>query len=161
MIEKFADAEQMEKSYENLEKEFTKKCQELSALKKQLEEKTKEEPKTPEINLEYRAKASEFLSSISDAKEYSKEMSKILLENKEILSLSDPFGVAYAMAKVKKSEEKNEEETKTQPKEEEVREVIKTPVAPLGVSGFPPARIKPKFKSLDDAREELISRYFS
>ena len=160
MIEKFQDAEQMEKSYENLEKEFTKKCQELSLLKKQLEEKVKEEPKSPEINLEFRTKASEFLSSISDAKEYSKEMSKILLTDKEILSLSDPFKVAYAMAKVNKSNEKIEE-----PKEEKiettVEEVIKKPSVPLGASGFPPARIKPKFKSLDDAREELISRYFS
>ena len=49
MIGKFNSAEELLKGYESLEKSFTQKCQELSALKKMNESGTNGEP-SPQIN---------------------------------------------------------------------------------------------------------------
>ena len=191
MIEKFENVEEMEKSYQNLEKEFTKKCQELAGLKKELlslKEQEAEENNVPaepvvalveeqaepekveepiknasEFGLDFRAKAGEFLRQNEDAKAYSKEISKILLKDKSLLNCSDPFMVAYAM--VLKNEAKNKpkmEEVPVSKKIESVMEDIK-PTVPLiskEMVGLAPVKTKPKFKTLEDAREELLNRYF-
>ena len=40
-------------------------------------------------------------------------------------------------------------------------EVKNVPVLSERIVGLAPSKVKPKFRSLEDARDELINRYFS
>ena len=265
MLNKFTSPEQLEKSYTDLEKEFTKKCQELAQLKKQLEnapvsqdistsekvdttqseniksekmpenqqnesnlkenilncvmnlidesvethdetcpleqkndedimlgaddkkasivemvgveriesevEQTKDissnlEEKS-EFGLDLRYKASEFLRKNQEAKAFGKEMSKILLKDKKLLALDDPFMVAYAIAlKNAKSNSKNQEESKPveqpiqvglEPKQKEKNENI-VPLLGRDLLGIAPQKMSRKFGSIDEAGRELLKK---
>lgn len=83
---KFKSPEALLDAYNNLEKEFTRKCQRLSELEK---EKTEEN----EISLE--DKFSQFLSENTDAIGYSEEIMKIAQTDDKIKSLQDPFMAAW------------------------------------------------------------------
>lgn len=83
---KFKSPEALLDAYNNLEKEFTRKCQRLSELEK---EKTEEN----EISLE--DKFSQFLSENTDATGYSEEIMKIAQSDEKIKSLQDPFMAAW------------------------------------------------------------------
>lgn len=186
MIEKFNDTETMEKSYENLEKEFTKKCQELSRVKNELRElqeeknadlvitagasprptETIEEGKATDdeptkFNTEFRAKAGEFIRKNADAKAYSREISKVLLKDPSLLNCADPFAVAYALVLKDKKPENKEVSVLVQEITAPVEQKPSIPVISKEMVGFVPGKVKPKFSSLDDARSELINRYFS
>lgn len=83
---KFKSPEALLDAYNNLEKEFTRKCQRLSELEK---DKTEEN----EISLE--DKFSQFLSENADATGYSEEIKKIAQSDEKIKSLQDPFMAAW------------------------------------------------------------------
>lgn len=83
---KFKSREALLDAYNNLEKEFTRKCQRLSELEK---DKTEEN----EISLE--DKFSQFLSENTDAIGYSEEIMKIAQTDDKIKSLQDPFMAAW------------------------------------------------------------------
>lgn len=83
---KFKSPEALLDAYNNLEKEFTRKCQRLSELEK---DKTEEN----EISLE--DKFSQFLSENTDATGYSEEIKKIAQSDDKIKSLQDPFMAAW------------------------------------------------------------------
>lgn len=83
---KFKSPEALLDAYNNLEKEFTRKCQRLSELEK---DKTEEN----EISLE--DKFSQFLSENTDATGYSEEIMKIAQSDEKIKSLQDPFMAAW------------------------------------------------------------------
>lgn len=83
---KFKSPEALLDAYNNLEKEFTRKCQRLSELEK---DKTEEN----EISLE--DKFSQFLSENTDAIGYSEEIMKIAQTDDKIKSLQDPFMAAW------------------------------------------------------------------
>ena len=83
---KFKSPEALLDAYNNLEKEFTRKCQRLSELEK---DKTEEK----EISLE--DKFSQFLSENTDAIGYSEEIKKIAQTDDKIKSLQDPFMAAW------------------------------------------------------------------
>ena len=83
---KFKSPEALLDAYNNLEKEFTRKCQRLSELEK---DKTEEK----EISLE--DKFSQFLSENADATGYSEEIMKIAQSDEKIKSLQDPFMAAW------------------------------------------------------------------
>lgn len=83
---KFKSPEALLDAYNNLEKEFTRKCQRLSELEK---DKTEEN----EISLE--DKFSQFLSENTDAIGYSEEIMKIAQADDKIKSLQDPFMAAW------------------------------------------------------------------
>lgn len=243
MIGKFENEEALLKSYTDLEREFTKKCQELSKIKKELacgesasleilepevqgeikveeesvnaenvindgeiadisldgldelvagseekreeiveEESTREdcsknndikeaesvESNEPIFGLDFRVKASEFLRNNEEAKEYAKEISKMLLKDKSLLSCSDPFGVAYAL--VLKEKGKQVEEKMVEPKNEIIKEQnaiekatnkIPASIGVLGksASGFSSHRVVQRFRTMEDARSELLRRF--
>ena len=225
MIGKFENEEALLKSYGDLEREFTKKCQELSRVRKELElrvgetkvsedveaneaveeisqneelvdfvESLHEQEVEPQItepvvddearqlgimevepekavsvgdNLIFRAKANEFLLNNSDAAGYSREIAKVLMKDKSLLSCADPFQVAYALVlKNKKDEVKsNEKEIVTEEKKQQVydsgvgREAVGVSLLGKNRSAFSPARIVQKYKTMDDAREELLRRF--
>lgn len=83
---KFKSPEALLDAYNNLEKEFTRKCQRLSELEK---DKTEEN----EISLE--DKFSQFLSENTDAIGYSEEIMKVAQTDDKIKSLQDPFMAAW------------------------------------------------------------------
>ena len=83
---KFKSPEALLDAYNNLEKEFTRKCQRLSELEK---DKTEEN----EISLE--DKFSQFLLENTDAIGYSEEIMKIAQSDEKIKSLQDPFMAAW------------------------------------------------------------------
>lgn len=237
MIGKFENEEALLKSYGDLEKEFTKKCQELSRVKKELEMRESEkqvecdeddngtiviandagedagqpvegeevataetvntleneeffEPEMTENldgdvdnltggqdlsrgdnlaldNLLVRAKANEFLISNADAREYARDIAKVLLSDKSLLSCSDPFGVAYALVlknkqKIDKNEVKVQENLAKIPIEKQGEELnTKSTISLLGknLATFSPARVVQKYRTMDDARAELMRRF--
>ena len=226
MIGKFENEEALLKSYSDLEKEFTKKCQELSKLKREVEEREKqveddaeaesvelvdaneavevidliedagtgEEAVLHEIveavegdnkndcadsslvdedenvdfnNLIVRARANEFLINNTDAREYARDIAKLLMKDKSLMKCADPFQVAYALVLKdrRKDERVFEEGTKKESVKEEKNvqeeEIVKPNINLLGrnASVFSPARVVQKFRTMDDAREELLRRF--
>ena len=231
MIGKFENEEALLKSYGDLEREFTKKCQELSKLKKEFaeldtkgsdeivvdnEEKVSAEEAVDEIepratnvevvdeeishdlilnnaikndvdedadekkeplekreldesfnNLLVRAKANEFLLNNIEARAYSREIAKVLMKDKSLLSCSDPFQVAYAL--VLKDKQSRGTSTSHEPALNGVVEVKEESVDSTKIGGvsllgrnhsvFSPARIVKKYRNIDDARDELIRRF--
>ena len=83
---KFKSPEALLDAYNNLEKEFTRKCQRLSELEKDKAEEN-------EISLE--DKFSQFLLENTDAIGYSEEIMKIAQTDDKIKSLQDPFMAAW------------------------------------------------------------------
>ena len=230
---KFNSPEELKAGYISLEKEFTKKCQELSAVKKEMEKElikmeasvidelalasenlddlasevldgesmadeqiaeseeiiefnseaeevgekiekveepitsseVEEKNKKPyEFGLKFRNDVIKFLSKFPDAKNYMKEISKILLKDKSLLSSSEPIKYAYFMAKGKAEDSKKEDEKHSEIAAKNSSSQIEQKSYPrlLGASraGFGGAASK-KYSSFEDARADLISRYFS
>ena len=89
-VGKFKDADALLEAYNNLEKEFTKKCQRLSALErdKALEDKENEE-KLDE-------KLSKFLLSNGEATKYSEELKEKVKNDDSLKKMDDPFSFAWA-----------------------------------------------------------------
>lgn len=86
---KFKDVEALLNAYENLEKEFTKKCQLLSEFEKDKICKQEEQSK----NLD--EKLNKFLEENSDAINYIDEIKSIVENSDELKNESDPFGHAF------------------------------------------------------------------
>lgn len=261
MIEKFNDISALEKSYESLEREFTKKCQELSELKKQVaqssennickslhetnDENSEETHKSADCDtqnvdtvvsgedftvvsdsinfsenepngavtdvvtsnetkiadgekiisdqseiiketedeklktrqadnsdkfdfgsLDFRTKASEFLALNPEAREYAKEISKILLTDRTLFKTADPFKLAFALAKVNNlagPSAGSKPETVTQNNNSGSVEAVEpmgvsTPVAILSsrMVGNAPAGARSGYRTLSEASESLL-----
>ena len=89
-VGKFKDADALLEAYNNLEKEFTKKCQRLSALErdKALEDKENEE----KLN----EKLSKFLLSNGEATKYSEELKEKVKNDDSLKKMDDPFSFVWA-----------------------------------------------------------------
>ena len=116
---KFKDAQTLYSAYNNLQAEFTRKCQRLSELEK-ANALNKEEPLNKEeisskeeisnkdnaLNQEqhlpvyseddWNKRVLEFLSKNEDAKPYAKEICETLMSDKEISSSKDALSLAWA-----------------------------------------------------------------
>ncbi len=89
-IGKFKDAQALWDAYNNLEKEFTKKCQRLSELEK---DKTEDIEKTnEEIDKKYHA----FLSANMEAENFGEELKNRVLSDESLKKLDDPFSFVWA-----------------------------------------------------------------
>ena len=85
ILGKFKDADSLEKAYENLQKEFTKKCQQLSSSQKDLELlKSKKEDST-----------SEFLENNPKAKEYIDVLKEMVCSDKQLQQMDSPLLSAW------------------------------------------------------------------
>lgn len=96
---KFKSTEELLKAYENLEKEFTKKCQKLSALS--CDNKTEKEIKNDEVLPQYKKedwlkKTSVFLAENENAKNYVKQIAEILINDEELAKKEDALELAYS-----------------------------------------------------------------
>ena len=101
---KFKTVEALSKAYENLEKEFTKKCQKLNEL---ISENNKIE--LPQYKREdWLQKVSNFIAENKFAKDYTKQIADILLEDESLAKKEDALSLAYS--KVLNSNLKTKEE---------------------------------------------------
>ncbi len=89
---KFKDAESLLDAYNNLQAEFTRKCQRLSEL-----EKTQQESQAPVFSKEdWQDRVSEFINSHSEAKKFASEISQEILTNPSLQSKEDALELAWA-----------------------------------------------------------------
>ncbi|MBE7075294.1 MAG: hypothetical protein E7376_04880 [Clostridiales bacterium] len=101
---KFKDTNSLLTAYNNLQAEFTRKCQKLSEITKQVEEQNNSEniaqPDAKPIfqNEDWQQKVSAFLNENSGAKKYSGEIATEILNNKNLQS--SPHALELAWAKV-------------------------------------------------------------
>lgn len=88
---KFKDAESLLTAYNNLQAEFTRKCQKLKEFEKN-------EMQTPTLfeKEDWQKEVVKFLNDNIEAKPYSKEISEILMNDKELAKKSNALDIAWA-----------------------------------------------------------------
>ncbi len=165
---KFKDAESLLKAYNNLQAEFTKKCQKLSALEN-------EKNKTIFYEEDWNKRVANFLEKNPEAKKYSKEISEKILNSPELKSSENALELAWSSIAMKNYVEPeklasdktflnsyifNNEEIKKQVLENYLKE-IKT--APPVISGSRGAKLSSKEeyapKNLNDAKK-IVEKFF-
>ena len=89
---KFKDQQSLLEAYNNLQAEFTRKCQKLSQLEKEMSK-----PSVPVYQTkEWQQKVSDFLSTHVEAKQFASEISQKIIENPNIYSGDNALNLAYA-----------------------------------------------------------------
>ncbi len=89
---KFKDQESLLEAYNNLQAEFTRKCQKLSQLEKDMS--VPKEPVYMEDN--WQQKVSDFLSTHAEAKQFASEISQKIIENPSLYSGENALNLAWA-----------------------------------------------------------------
>lgn len=84
---KFKSVEELEKAYNELEKEFTRRCQKLAKYEKEMGQST-ETPK------EWKAKVDKFFDETPDAKQFAREIAGEISKDTSLRSRSDCLEVA-------------------------------------------------------------------
>ena len=90
-IGKFKDAESLLEAYNNLQAEFTRKCQKLAQY-----EKENLSPQPVYKDKDWQQKVSDFLASHSEAKPFASEISQKILENPSIYNGENALNLAWA-----------------------------------------------------------------
>ena len=101
---KFNSPESLLEAYNNLQREFTKKCQKLSELEKQQTDNVKLETSQDETknkapvyeNLNWRSKVADFLSSNEYARKFSKEISAEIINDQNLQSSENMLEIAWS-----------------------------------------------------------------
>ena len=165
---KFEDAESLLAAYNNLQAEFTKKCQKLSALEK-------ENNKIVYTEEDWNKRVASFLEKNPEAKKYSKEISEAILNNEDLKSKENALELAWSGIAMKNYVEPeklakdktflnsyifNNEEIKKQVLESYLKELKTAPEVISGSSGLSPSS-KEEFtpKSLSDAKK-YVEKFF-
>ena len=92
---KFKDTDALLSAYNSLQAEFTKKCQKLSELEKQKEQKA--EDLTPIfMNENWSDKVTEFLTQNQEAKNYASEISEYIIKNPNMAKNDNALEIAWA-----------------------------------------------------------------
>ena len=87
---KFKDVESLLSAYNNLQAEFTKKCQKLSELTKSCDNNAQALPQQ-----QWQEKVNNFLATHEEAKQYSKEISELLISNTELYNSENALEKAW------------------------------------------------------------------
>ena len=178
---KFSCIEELEKAYQNLEREFTKKSQLLSEMLKKEQQKV-DEPNKTEVGLPFferenwALEVQDFLSKNPQAKPYAKEISQIAIEDKELQFCNNPLLVAWQkwLTKNYKTTEqlledekflkdvKNNEKIKKAIISDYINDLKSREVAPpiYSDSGFCGTNVKYGLSSLEEAKE-LAKKIFN
>ena len=89
---KFKDAQSLLEAYNNLQAEFTRKCQKLSEL-----EKTQQSEAVPVFSKEdWQNKVSDFVNTHSEAKKFASEISQEIISNPSLQKKEDALELAWA-----------------------------------------------------------------
>lgn len=163
LLLKFKSVDELCKAYENLEKEFTKKCQQLSTLDN--ENNCDNVDETPQYEREtWNEKVSSFIKENELAKNYTKEISEQLLTDTELSKKDDALSLAFlrVLQKNFKTEKDliasneflenyiyNNEEIKTKIIEKYLNDISLNKTVPLitnfkGTNGILASNFKPK-----------------
>ena len=165
---KFKDAESLLAAYNNLQAEFTKKCQKLSALEK-------ENNKIVYTEEDWNKRVASFLEKNPEAKKYSKEISEAILNNEDLKSKENALELAWSGIAMKNYVEPeklakdktflnsyifNNEEIKKQVLESYLKELKIAPTVITGSSGVNISS-KEEFtpKNLSDAKK-YVEKFF-
>lgn len=92
-IGKFKDSASLMQAYNNLQSEFTKKCQALSSLQNVIADNKQNLPDFYDTN--WQSKVDEFLNDNPEAKQYSDSISKMILSDKTIGMSDNPLESAW------------------------------------------------------------------
>ena len=101
-VGKFANSEELLKAYQNLEAEFTKKCQQLKESERRSE--PTEDPKGEDGSAplyekeEWDERVAAFLGNYPIAEEYAKEISAVLTEDRELAAQENCLEIALGKA---------------------------------------------------------------
>ena len=91
-ISKFKDTDELLRAYQSLEKEFTKKCQQLSEITKE-----RQQDVIPAYqNQNWQERVDEFVSHNPSAQKYSQQISEMIINDKTIASSNNPLETAWA-----------------------------------------------------------------
>lgn len=96
---KFKDAESLLSAYNNLQAEFTRKCQALSQLQK--EDADNEQSSPAYLKEDWNEKVYEFLEKNQEAKPFAKEISQTILNDESISKSDDPLSLAWSKIAMK------------------------------------------------------------
>lgn len=90
---KFKDVTKLREAYENLQSEFTRKCQRLSELEKK---DNTSEPLVPEYQREHwKEELSMFLENNPEAKKYASEIGQLLIKDKDLACRQNSLELAW------------------------------------------------------------------
>lgn len=104
---KFKDTESLLSAYNNLQAEFTRKCQALSQLQKEAdnvkdEQEQTVQPVTPVyLNDDWNEKVYAFLENNIEAKPYAKEISQLIMQDENLASSDDALSLAWSKIAIK------------------------------------------------------------
>lgn len=94
---KFKDTESLLTAYNNLQAEFTRKCQKLKEIEKERENQSSEiENQSLFEKEDWQKEVVSFLNKNIEAKPYSKEISEILMNDKELAKQPNALDIAWA-----------------------------------------------------------------
>ena len=100
---KFKDAESLLNAYNNLQAEFTRKCQKLSELEKMQQSQTQAQTEQTQVqsqpiysNENWHDKVNEFLLKNKDAKNFASQISQEILSNPSLQNKEDALEIAWA-----------------------------------------------------------------
>ncbi len=94
---KFKDTESLLSAYNNLQAEFTKKCQKLSQVTKQMEEVTDKKESMPVFASDkWQENVSNFLSKNAEAQRYSGDIANEILNDKSLQTSPNALELAWA-----------------------------------------------------------------
>ena len=103
-LKKFKDVDDLVSAYNNLQSDYTKKCQALSSLQKRVNEQA-----SPQQNLqELQTKAKEFFEANANAQKFSNEIAELIFNNEEIKNSKNPFDTAWGELAKKNFKSKEE-----------------------------------------------------
>lgn len=180
---KFKDATSLLEAYNNLQSEFTRKSQKLAQLEKETlskEDDALHKDNSASENREvmyksatWRQMVADFLAKNPQAKSEAKEMSKILLNNKDIATSKDCLNLAYKLSLANKyvepasllnNDEFLEKYVASNPRVQKliignyINSLKNRPTAPATISGEPKSLSKSnakKISTLTEARKTI------
>ena len=93
---KFKDTDSLLSAYNNLQAEFTRKCQSLSQLQKQISDNVEEQVTPVYLNDDWNEKVYAFLENNKQAKPYAKEISQMILNDETLAKSPDALSLAWS-----------------------------------------------------------------
>lgn len=97
---KFKSVEELSKAYDNLQSDYTKKCQALAKLQKEKAD-NKENSLPPNSYGNLQEELEKFVLENQDAKNYEEEIAKLVLTNKQFANSFNPIAEAWKFIKQK------------------------------------------------------------
>lgn len=164
---KFNNAEDLLTAYNNLQAEFTRKCQKLSELKKS-------EPlqQCEYLSNDWDDKVAQFINQNQNARKYAKEICEVLLSDSNISQSKDSLILAYQKvlsSKYKEPEDllKDENFIKKVVENEQIKKLvlsqslknINSPPSVMGKTGATLLRSKVVPNSLDEAGQIVLGLF--